>query len=684
MARPHTVLCILLPAISLTACAGAGEDCSDPSTVCEVFDAGVVDRPSRPDTGLPTARDVAALDRSVVRPTEIVSLELTPLAPSVEVTETARPTVTFRVRGTQRDGLTRALTIGVRFTLDDATLGSLDASSGVFTPSGVGGVGRVRVATVDGSALTAETTVTVTSRRVFRGPGVTDAMVASLDGAALAGDGTAQSPRIDDPLQGAVMPRNVYPPDVQWTPRHPTPGATDLYRVRLERPHATVEAYLLASAGFRHDWVPAAALWSDFAQSDVGSPIRLTVRVLARAMAWQSAVREFRTVDAFIAGSVYSWSPSRRALTRLDVETARVTNFLPHPGDTCIGCHSVSRDGQRLAGFLEGTGENLALYDLSRDLTPNPAPTIARLRYTVRRCTSFNADGTRLVSGDCGANPTTSRFSLIDSATGREVPAAAGSPGDGFDPEWSPDGSAIAFTNRMHHLSVTASMGGDRFGATRVLHQATSTPDGVVDWHPTWTPDSRWIVFQHGDAPRSGVSMMGSGVRGNLWMIHRDGGAPVALRRASSGGNGFDTWRPIFSPFDSGGYFWVLFTTQRPYGNALAGTRDLKQIWVAAINRRPDGTTDPSQVGFYLSGQERVNSLSPYWTPAPCRPTGRGCQSGADCCTGACEPDSSGSRVCVPPTAACRPRGQMCERDSDCCMGLACNAARLCDLPSPG
>jgi hypothetical protein len=167
-------------------------------------------------------------------------------------------------------------------------------------------------------------------------------------------------------------------------------------------------------------------------------------------------------------------------------------------------------------------------------------------------------------------------------------------------------------------------------------------------------------------------------------MIPRTGGAPVALRRAGAGGNGFDTWRPIFSPFDSGGYFWLLFTTLRPYGNAQAGTRNLKQIWVSAINRRPDGTTDTSEVGFYLSGQERVNSLSPYWTPAPCRPTGRGCQSGADCCTGACEPDSTGARVCVPPTAACRPRGQMCERDSDCCMGLACNAARLCDLPSPG
>ena len=684
MASSLAARCLLLLALPAAACSNTTEECADPSACVLVVDAGAVDRPARPDTGLPAVWDVLALDRAVVRPSELVALELSPVDPAVEVTDTARPTLTFRVRGTQRDGLSRALTTGVRFTLDDTTLGELDAASGVFTPSGIGGVGRVRVATVDGSALTAETSLTVVAHRAVRGAGVNDAMVAALTGAALTGDGTAQSPLIDDPLQGAVMPRNVYPPDVQWTPRHPGASATDLYRVHLERAHATLDAYFVAAAGFHHDWVPGAALWSDFAQSDVGSPIRLTVRVLARGMAFQSAVREFRTVDAFIAGSVCSWSPSRMALTRLDVETAAMANFLPHPGDTCIGCHSVSRDGQRLAGFLEGSGENLALYDLSRDLTGNPAPTLARLRYTVRRCTSFNADGTRLVSGDCGANPTTNQFSLIDAASGHELMAALGSPGDGFDPEWSPDGSAIAFTNRMNHLSVTAAMGGDRFGATRVIHQAGSTPDGAVDWHPTWTPDSRWIAFQHGDSRRSGVAMSGSGVRGNLWMVPRDGGTPVALRRASVGGNGFDTWRPIFSPFDSGGYFWLLFTTQRPYGNALAGTRNLKQIWVAAINRRPDGTTDPSEVGFYLSGQERVNSLSPYWTPAPCRPTGRGCQTGADCCTGACDADATGTRVCVPPTAACRPRGQMCERDSDCCMGLACNAARLCDLPSPG
>ena len=55
------------------------------------------------------------------------------------------------------------------------------------------------------------------------------------------------------------------------------------------------------------------------------------------------------------------------SIKRIDVEGARRVDFLPNPGDTCIGCHSVSRDGRQLAGFLEGTGENLALYDLTRD-----------------------------------------------------------------------------------------------------------------------------------------------------------------------------------------------------------------------------------------------------------------------------------------------------------------------------
>jgi hypothetical protein len=612
-------------------------------------------------------------------------LELLPANPVVEVTRAMRPTVTFRAVGRQRDGRTRELTGGVRFTLDDRRLGALTDASGVFTPSGVGGQTAVRVSTVDGSALNAQTTLTVNARGTFEGPGV-DAMARMrLDDVTPTG-AAMMAPSVDYPLEGAVMPVNVYAPNVQWSPRQPMAGVGDLYRVRLTRPHAVLEAYLVHGMGFTHAWQPPQEAWALFAQSDVGQPIEVRVRVLSRGTVFESARASFRTVDGVTAGSVYYWNPARGRLVRLDVDRAQRVDFMPNPGAPCIGCHTVSRSGQRLGGFLEGGGaEDLALYDLTRDLTPNPAPTVARQRYPLRRCASFNGDATRLVAGDCGANASTTRFQLIDARSGMEVPGTAGMAGDGFDPEWSPNSQLIAYTDRMNSLAVTPVLPGDRFGPSRVLHPAGSSPDGNMDWHPTFSPDSRWLAYQHGETRRTAVAT-GGGTRGALWFLGADGGTPVRLDRANGGAMVFDSYRPVFSPFNSGGYFWLLFTTTRPYGNMFAGTRGAKQIWVTAINNHPDGRRDPSEVAYWLPGQENVTGLSPYWTPPPCRPTGRGCSTDDDCCSGECamNPDGSTTQVCVPNTGMCRPRGRRCSGGSDCCEGLVCTDARLCDLPNPG
>lgn len=651
-------------AVALTGCAATDEVSCDPGEGCA------------PDAGAVDAR--AVTDRGVIdagRPSNpAVSLTLTPERPTLEVVDGARSTVTFRATVRLRDGTSRPLTTGVRFTVDDTTFGAIDESTGEFVATGVGGRATVRAATVDGTSLTAMTTVTVNATRRVLGEGVTEADRARLD-AMTATDGSDQSPVVDYPLEAAVMPRNVAAPSVMFTRRHSAPTATDLYVVRLSRTHATLEVILRAASGFRFEWTPPAAFWSLLAQSDLGDPIEVRVTVASGSRYLRSPPRRFRTVDGVIAGSVYYWSPPRMRLTRLDVDTTRRVDFLPNPGSGCIGCHAVSRDGQRLAGFLESPGEDLALYDLSRDLTANPAPNLSRTRASVRRCVSFNPTSTRLVSGDCGANPSSQRFTVIDVTTGRDVMGAA--PGDGFDPEWSPDGRAIAFTDRGDDLAVTPVMDGDRYGSPAVIHRATSTPGGSVDWHPTWSPDSAWLVFQHGTNRRTAMGP------GDLWIVPRAGGAPTRLANAN-GGAATDAYRPVFSPFNSGGYFWLLFTTPRAYGNATAGTRNVKQIWVSALRNRPTSGSDPSEVPYYLPGQETVTALSPYWAPAPCRPTGRGCSTSADCCSGACEPDTMGERVCVPPREACRARGEMCGGAADCCEGLVCAPGGVCDLPSPG
>ncbi len=281
--------------------------------------------------------------------------------------------VSFQVRGRQRDGATRDVTQLLRFSLDTPVLGMINADTGLFAASGVGGTSVVRVATLDGTALAAQTTVTVNARSTTQVE-VTDAERDGFDAIRATG-AVGETPAIDYPLARAVMPQNVFPPNLQWTPRHGNREREELWRVRLSRTHSVLDAYLRGNPEFPNAWRPPRAAWAAFAQSDVNSPITLTVSVLSRGVVRESEARIFRTVDAVIAGSVYYWSPDIASLARVDVADARLVNFLPNPGDRCIGCHTVSRRGDRLVGYLEGSRNSLALYDLTVPLTANPAPT---------------------------------------------------------------------------------------------------------------------------------------------------------------------------------------------------------------------------------------------------------------------------------------------------------------------
>src|SRR5690606_24555877 len=73
-------------------------------------------------------------------------------------------------------------------------------------------------------------------------------------------------------------------------------------------------------------------------------------------------------------------------------------------------------------------------------------------------------------------------------------------------------------------------------------------------------------------------------------------------------------------PVAVGGYYWVIFTSRRAYGNEIApsgrvpevenepwGTESVqsprKKIWIAAIDVDHSSRLDPSHPGFYLPGQ---------------------------------------------------------------------------------
>lgn len=149
-------------------------------------------------------------------------------------------------------------------------------------------------------------------------------------------------------------------------------------------------------------------------------------------------------------------------------------------------------------------------------------------------------------------------------------------------------------------------------------------------------------------------------------------------------------YMPTVNPVPSGGYYWVVFTSRRRYGNLIhenpfarnpaaqkehddshIGSKH-KKLWVAAVDIQT-GEIDPSHPGFYLPGQELAAGNSRgFWVVDPCKADGNSCDTGDECCGGFCRPTDplvpDGPRTCqAKPPASCAQEFEKCVVASDCC-----------------
>ena len=146
-------------------------------------------------------------------------------------------------------------------------------------------------------------------------------------------------------------------------------------------------------------------------------------------------------------------------------------------------------------------------------------------------------------------------------------------------------------------------------------------------------------------------------------------------------------YEPTILPEAVGGYFWVVFTSHRSYGNILPSRDNMDQngkLWVAAIDLNPTAGQDPSHPAFFLDGQENTaDNLRGFWVRDPCKQAGATCMSGDECCDGFCRPGDSGMNVCGPPTGGCSNEFEKCTTAADCCMqGYQCING-FCARPPP-
>jgi hypothetical protein len=177
-------------------------------------------------------------------------------------------------------------------------------------------------------------------------------------------------------------------------------------------------------------------------------------------------------------------------------------------------------------------------------------------------------------------------------------------------------------------------------------------------------------------------------------------------------------YEPTLNPTATGGYYWVVFTSRRLYGNVatmnpwwsdprfrkLGGElgATTKKLWVSAVKSSPVAGQDPSYPAFYLPGQELLAGNSRgYWvldqckSPSATRTTANECETTLDCCQSP-TPSSCTLQTPVvdPPKRHCTPLAasiciadgaSTCATHADCCnfaSGTRC-ASGTCALPPP-
>jgi hypothetical protein len=265
--------------------------------------------------------------------------------------------------------------------------------------------------------------------------------------------------------------------------------------------------------------------------------------------------------------------------------------------------------------------------------------------------------------------------------------------------------------------SGAPSCGTFAFSNLRRLYSNPDNDNGYVGW-PAWLPDSSGIVFHNVlNKPSPGsVLATWNGAKAQIWFVDVPAGAAAAQAIPMRALNGIDdansstlpkigphdddykmNYEPTVNPIPSGGYFWVVFTSRRAYGNIASGDpfdngdgkRPIpKKLWVAAVDQKPTPGKDPSHPAFYLPGQELgAGNMRGFWVVDPCRADGSSCETGDECCNGYCRADGpSGKLVCGGKPPGCAQEYEKCVATSECCgnaQGFECING-FCAQPSGG
>jgi hypothetical protein len=352
-------------------------------------------------------------------------------------------------------------------------------------------------------------------------------------------------------------------------------------------------------------------VWRWLAETHAGSSLTLSVRGLSSAA--PSTIHRSQPVTLYfsasaVPGVLYYWSTGAQGVMRATLSSPAAAKFFTDPqtgDDTCVSCHTVSRNGKRLAGGYGGERlRQISIPDRALQI-----PALASSTGPDYGFGTYNPAATRLLYSNKGA------LTLLNAETGAKIKSVA-LPAGAFasHPDWSPDGKYVAVAYQTNgkapgnkqvqgtSLARIPVLDGDNFGSPEVLVASTSSSDSL--YFPSYSPDSHFIAFVRGTGDSKDNSTS------KLWLVADVGGVPIALTRLNErvrdkdgvigAGNSMPTWAPSSTP----GIFWLALSSVRDYGDVLVGSaRD--QLWGAAIDpARIAEHEDPSFAAFWLPFQQ--------------------------------------------------------------------------------
>jgi hypothetical protein len=444
------------------------------------------------------------------------------------------------------------------------------------------------------------------------------------------------------PLPQTMLPRNLGQVNLQWN----GVSSTVVYRIHIDSPLYVRNIYLPAStcSGSNCQYQPSDMVWGAIALSLAGGDATFTLSASTGVgQPFGSADRKLSFSPEDVKGGLYYWSTTITGIYRVPLGAKTAQVFINRGNEFgCSGCHAVSRDGKKVAlefGSADGVGGGVVDGANGTSYIIKP-PSAGQWNLQ-----SFSPMGDMLIVNWM------QQAKIIDSTTGQklyDVPVRMA------QPEWSPDGQNIVYVSYPPNGSgdewnatnigdiMVLPWNGGAFGSPQTI--VSHTDNAEYHFYPSWTPDSKWIVFNTGKVPCKGGSGCNTYDPTNtvLRIVKATPGSkPIELVRAGYMGNSGTNW-PRVTPFIQGGkLIFFTFSARFPYGFVKTGSNP--QIWMAGVDleqadSHPD--QDPSFAPFWLPFQNpsESNHLGTWTTDVKCTDDSQ-CPSEFRCMGGNCVPE---------------------------------------------